>query len=39
VTEAGYRFSPVPQQSIALVATYWNPILAWVSARSGVKLG
>jgi len=39
VPEAGYRFSPVPQQAIALVATYWNPILAWVSARSGVKLG
>src|SRR5574343_68605 len=36
--EGGYRFSPVPQQSIPLVAGYWNPILAWVSARSGVKL-
>lgn len=36
--EGGYRFSPVPQQSIPLVAAYWNPILAWVGARSGVKL-
>jgi len=34
----GYRFSPVPQQSIPLVAGYWNPILAWVSTRSGVRL-
>lgn len=33
-----YRFSPVPQQAIPLVAAYWNPILAWVSARSGVPL-
>ncbi len=38
VPEGGYRFSPVPQQSIPLVAGYWNPILAWVSARSGVRL-
>ena len=37
--EGGYRFSPVPQQAIPLVASYWNPILAWVSAQSGVKLG
>ncbi len=37
-SEGGYSFSPVPQQSIPLVAGYWNPILAWVSARSGVKL-
>ncbi|MBI5256745.1 MAG: phosphate/phosphite/phosphonate ABC transporter substrate-binding protein [Burkholderiales bacterium] len=36
--EGGYRFSPVPQQAIPLVAAYWNPILAWVSARSGVRL-
>jgi len=35
---AGYRFSPVPQYAIPLVAAYWNPILAWVSERSGVKL-
>lgn len=37
--DGGYRFSPVPQQAIPVVAAYWNPILAWVSARSGVKLG
>ena len=36
--DSGYRFSPVPQQAIPLVAAYWNPILAWVSARSGIKL-
>ncbi len=36
--DAVYRFSPVPQQATPLVAAYWNPILAWVSARSGVKL-
>ena len=29
----------MPQQAIPLVAAYWNPILAWVSARSGVRLG
>ncbi|MBL8335048.1 MAG: hypothetical protein JNM08_18180, partial [Rubrivivax sp.] len=38
VPEGGYRFSPVPQQAIPLVAAYWNPILAWVSQKSGVKL-
>jgi len=38
VAEGGYRFSPVPQQAIPLVAGYWNPILAWVAAHSGVKL-
>ena len=38
-TDGGHRFSPVPQQAIPLVAAYWNPILAWVSARSGVRLG
>jgi phosphonate transport system substrate-binding protein len=36
--EGGYRFTPVPQYAIPLVAAYWNPILAWVSERSGVKL-
>lgn len=38
VAEGGYRFSPVPQQAIPLVAGYWNPILAWVAGRSGMKL-
>ena len=36
--EPVYRFSPVPQYAIPLVAAYWNPILAWVSERSGVRL-
>ena len=34
----GYRFSPVNQYGISLTAAYWNPIIAWVSERSGVKL-
>jgi len=33
-----YRFSPVNQANIALTADYWNPIMAYVSERSGVKL-
>ena len=33
-----YRFSPVNQTGINLTAAYWNPILAWVSERSGVRL-
>jgi phosphonate transport system substrate-binding protein len=33
-----YRFSPVNQYGIALTAAYWNPIIAHVSERSGVKL-
>lgn len=33
-----YQFSPVNQNSISLTAAYWNPILAYVSARSGVNL-
>ena len=37
--EAGvYRFSPVNQYGIELTASYWNPIIDYVSARSGVKL-
>ena len=34
----GYRFSPVNQYGIALTAAYWNPIIAYVSEKSGVKL-
>ncbi len=34
----GYRFSPVNQYGIHLTAAYWNPIIAYVSERSGVKL-
>lgn len=33
-----YRFSPVNQYGIALTAAYWNPVIAFVSERSGVKL-
>jgi len=33
-----YRFSPVNQHSIALTAAYWNPIVAYVSEKSGVTL-
>lgn len=37
--EAGvYRFSPVNQYGIALTATYWNPIVEYISTKSGVKL-
>jgi phosphonate transport system substrate-binding protein len=37
--EAGvYRFSPVNQYGIELTASYWNPIVEYVSAKSGVKL-
>ena len=33
-----YSFSPVNQYGIALTAGYWNPIIAYVSEKSGVKL-
>ena len=36
--EAGYRFSPVNQYGINLTAEYWNPIINYVSEKSGVKL-
>ncbi|MEI6801594.1 MAG: PhnD/SsuA/transferrin family substrate-binding protein [Burkholderiales bacterium] len=37
--EAGvYRFSPVNQYGIELTASYWNPIMEYVSSKSGVKL-
>ena len=36
--QASYSFSPVPQYGIGLTASYWNPILEYVSAKSGVKL-
>jgi phosphonate transport system substrate-binding protein len=36
--EAGYRFSPVNQYDIPLMAAYWNPIIQYISDRSGVKL-
>jgi len=33
-----YRFSPVNQVNIATAAAYWNPIVAYVSEKSGVRL-
>jgi phosphonate transport system substrate-binding protein len=33
-----YAFSPVNQYGISLTADYWNPIIAYVSAKSGVNL-
>ncbi len=33
-----YNFSPVNQYDINLTAVYWNPIIAYVSEKSGVKL-
>jgi len=33
-----YQFSPVNQYGINVTAAYWNPILNYVSARSGVDL-
>jgi len=35
---ATYAFSPVNQFGVQLTASYWNPILDWVSTRSGVRL-
>lgn len=34
----GYYFAPVNQHSLELTAAYWNPILDYVSAKSGVRL-
>lgn len=36
--QAVYRFSPVNQYGINLTAAYWNPIIAYVSDKSGVNL-
>ena len=36
--ESGYRFSPVNQYDINLTAAYWNPIVSYVSEKSGVRL-
>jgi phosphonate transport system substrate-binding protein len=33
-----YNFSPVNQYDINLTAAYWNPIIAYVSEKSGVRL-
>lgn len=37
-SERVYRFSPVNQYGIELTARYWNPIIEYVSQKSGVKL-
>jgi phosphonate transport system substrate-binding protein len=34
----GYQFSPVNQYGINLTAEYWNPIIDYVSEKSGVRL-
>lgn len=36
--DESYSFGPVNQRSPTLTAQYWNPILDYVSRRSGVKL-
>lgn len=36
--QATYQFSPVNQYGIATTAEYWNPIISYVSERSGVRL-
>jgi phosphonate transport system substrate-binding protein len=36
--QPSYSFSPVNQFDINLTAAYWNPIIAYVSEKSGVKL-
>lgn len=37
-TDKTYGFSPVNQHSLELTANYWNPILSYVSEKSGVSL-
>lgn len=36
--QAVYRFSPVNQWDINKTAAYWNPIIRYVSEKSGVRL-
>ncbi|MBI3715200.1 MAG: phosphate/phosphite/phosphonate ABC transporter substrate-binding protein [Betaproteobacteria bacterium] len=36
--EKPYAFNVLSQRSVALTAQYWNPILTYVSAKSGVPL-
>ena len=33
-----YNFSPVNQYNLQVSASFWNPIIRYVSARSGVRL-
>jgi phosphonate transport system substrate-binding protein len=37
-TQPGYSFGVIPQRSATLTAQYWNPILQYVSEKSGVAL-
>ena len=37
-SDGSYRFSPVNQWDISKTAAYWNPIIQYVSEKSGVKL-
>ncbi len=37
-TLSTYSFSPVNQYGIHLTAAYWNPIISYVSEKSGVQL-
>lgn len=36
--ETVYRFSPVNQYGINLTAAYWNPIINYVSEKTGIRL-
>ena len=38
VSVPSYNFSPVNQYNLSLMATYWNPILDYISDKSGVRL-
>jgi phosphonate transport system substrate-binding protein len=37
-TKSGYSFGVIPQRSPVLTAQFWNPILDYVSRKSGVPL-
>lgn len=37
-SSASYNFSPVNQYGINLTAAYWNPIITYVTEKSGVRL-
>lgn len=37
-TPAPYHFSPVNQYDISLTAAYWNPIISYVSEKSGIPM-
>ena len=38
MADKAYSFSPVNQHSLELTAMYWNPVLKYVSEKSGVPL-